>query len=148
MSTTTTTRIDYTAGLRALADLLDAHPEIRLPFEGTEMPISWGVHGTYVPEGKDVPEEVADLARLLVPGTRTKDVDDSYYRLRGNLHGLRTEVWALRDSVCERVVTGTREVTTEVPDPDALAAVPTVTVTETVETVEWVCAPLLAPVSA
>jgi hypothetical protein len=41
-------------------------------------------------------------------------------------------------------VVGTREVTEEVPDPEALAAVPKVTVTRTVEDVRWECRPLLA----
>jgi hypothetical protein len=62
-----------------------------------------------------------------------------------DVHGLKVKVTTYRDAVCERVVTGTREVTREVRDPDALAAVPTTTVTETVEDVEWVCAPLTAP---
>jgi hypothetical protein len=41
-------------------------------------------------------------------------------------------------------VTGTREVTEQVPDPEALAAVPTTTVTRTEDVTEWVCRPLLA----
>ncbi len=45
-----------------------------------------------------------------------------------------------RAKVCERVVTGTREVTEEVPDPDA----PKVTVTRVVEDVEWRCSSILA----
>jgi hypothetical protein len=49
-----------------------------------------------------------------------------------------------RATVCERVVVETREITEEVPDPEALAAVPTVTVTRTEEVVEWQCKPLLA----
>ncbi|GLZ34857.1 hypothetical protein Lesp02_70440 [Lentzea sp. NBRC 105346] len=53
-------------------------------------------------------------------------------------------VYAARDEVCERVVVGTREVVEEVPDPEALAAVPTTTVTRTEEIVEWQCKPLLA----
>jgi heme-binding NEAT domain protein len=48
-----------------------------------------------------------------------------------------------REEICERIVTGTREVTVEVPDPEQLAAVPTVSVTKTVEDVEWICRPLL-----
>jgi hypothetical protein len=50
--------------------------------------------------------------------------------------------------VCERVVTGTRLETKEVPDPEALKAVPLVTVTETVEDVEWRCMPLLADLTS
>ncbi len=49
-----------------------------------------------------------------------------------------------REEVCERVVTGTREVTESVPDPEAMKEVPIVEVTKTVEDVEWRCRPLLA----
>lgn len=49
-------------------------------------------------------------------------------------------VYTHRADVCERVVVGTEQVVKEVPDP----AAPKVTVTETVEKVEWRCTPLLA----
>ncbi|HET6291734.1 MAG TPA: hypothetical protein VFG33_00115, partial [Kribbella sp.] len=55
---------------------------------------------------------------------------------------IEVHVGAYRDQVCERVVTGTREVTKTVPDPSVV--VPDVEVTETVEDVEWICGPLLA----
>jgi hypothetical protein len=54
--------------------------------------------------------------------------------------GLELDVTVSRPAVCERVVTGTREVVKTVPAPDA----PMVEVTEVVEDVEWVCEPLLA----
>lgn len=142
--TSTDARSAYTAGLRALADILEANPNVRLPYEGTMSALSWGVYGTHVPEGAEIPVALADLARVLIPGIRTKTIDDTYYRLEGNLHGLKVEVWGFRDAVCTRRVTGTREVVEEVPDPDALAAVPTVTVTRTEDVVEWTCEPLLA----
>lgn len=73
----------------------------------------------------------------------TKDIGDyAGVILRFGEVGLY--VYAGRGEVCERIVTGTREVTKEVPDPKALAEVPKVTVTETVEDVEWKCTPLLA----
>lgn len=53
-------------------------------------------------------------------------------------------IYSDRDAVCTRVVVGTREVEVEEPDPEALAAVPTVTRTVTVEDVQWQCHPLLA----
>jgi len=59
--------------------------------------------------------------------------------------GFGLAVWGARDEVCERVVVGTETVTRQVPDPELLAAVPIVTVTETVEQVEWRCGSLLAP---
>jgi hypothetical protein len=56
-------------------------------------------------------------------------------------------VYARRDQVCERVVTGTETVTRTVKDPAALAEVPEVEVTEEVEIVKWECKPLLASTS-
>lgn len=131
-------RAGYTAGLRALADILDQHPEIPLPYEGRLGTISWPVYDGGA-------ERLAAIARVVIPGRREKDTSlDGYFKVIGKLHGLSLEVWSTRQLVCERIVTGTREVTREVPDPEALAAVPTVTVTETVEDVTWECAPLLA----
>lgn len=50
---------------------------------------------------------------------------------------------AMRQSVCERVVT-TVEKEVEVPDPDALAKVPTIKQTVTEEVVTWDCQPILS----
>jgi hypothetical protein len=142
---TTDPRTAYTAGLRQLADILDAHPDVPLPYEGRVSPISFAFHGYEV---EDHAGELASAARILIPGIREKKADDAYFRVAGSLHGLRIECWAMREQVCERIVTGTREVTREVPDPEALAAVPTKVVTETVEDVRWECRPLLAPETA
>jgi hypothetical protein len=135
-----TAREEYTAGLRALADLLDGTPELPLPSTDT---IEWaGVGG-----GDDVEHQrsLATIARL-IPGRLEKndpregDYEANYYRLTGNVGGMPVEVWAQRAKVCRRVVTGTREVVETVPAPGA----PMVEVTKTVEDVEWVCEPLLA----
>jgi hypothetical protein len=133
----TADRAAYTAGLRALADALDADPGLPLPYDGTTSELSVFT---------STKAEAAAYARLL-PGKVDKAVTDGYYgfELHGTLHGLRVLVYAPREQVCERVVLGTREVTREVPDPKALAAVPTTTVTETVEDVEWICGSLLSP---
>jgi hypothetical protein len=152
MNTDTDRRAAYTAGLRALADALAANPDLPLPSEGSLWPLSIPFHSGGMND-EDRAAALASAARILIPGVRTKKVDDNYYRVTGHLHGLEIQVWAMREQLCTRVVKGVREVTREVPDPEALAAVPTTTVTETVEDVEWVCAPLLAderpePVSA
>ncbi len=55
----------------------------------------------------------------------------------------KLDITADRDAVCERVVTGTRQVTRTVP---AVEAKPGRTVTETVEDVEWDCGPVLGGV--
>jgi hypothetical protein len=93
--------------------------------------------------------ELAKFARIM-PGPLRKEAKQAggTFGLAGKMHGLHFDAVAYRSAVCERVVTGTGTVTRTVPDPDALANVPTVEVTETVEHVEWVCAPLLAPAEA
>lgn len=140
-----TDRTEYTRGLRALADLLDAHPEVPLPFHGTSSPIR-----IYHLSGADQRAEFLATVRAF-PGRKSKEARDGYgyFDVEAALHGLTIQITANRSTICERVVTGTREVTREIPDPDALAAVPTTTVTETVEDVRWDCRPLLAePVPA
>lgn len=94
--------------------------------------------------GRDAPAEMAKWAKALAvgqpKGAVEKKYDDHYLRLTREFGAVTLEVWATRDLVCERVVVGTE--TVEVPDPDALAAVPTVPVER--EVVEWRCSPLLA----
>lgn len=128
-------RAEYVAGLRALADLLEQHPDLPLPYEDK---FSWNV---WPHETADVKAEISRIRRLL-PGRFDKRAPDSeyaavYFTLTGHLRGLTLEIATYRDQVCERVVTGQREVTTEVP-----TATETVTVTEDI--VEWRCHPLLA----
>jgi hypothetical protein len=127
-------RGEYTKGLRALADLLDNNPELILPYDGSND--RYGLLS--VIPGDDSAEQLAAWAKAL-PGLKKKQVSGEYLYLTGALHGLHLQVIGQRDQVCRRVVTGTREVTRTVPDPNA----PTVTVTETVEDIEWVCEPIL-----
>lgn len=135
-------RAEYIAGLRQLADLLEAHPELSMPSSG-----SWSSDPIGIAEfGTGQRERIAKWARLL-PGKKSKELGGTsgeILRMLGRLRGLHIKVICDRDEVCERRVLGTREVTEEVPDPEALAAVPTVTRTTVVEDVEWVCRPLLA----
>lgn len=129
-------RAEYIAGLRVLADLLDANPDLRIPYDGqAQAPLMVMPHG-------DERAALAQWARAL-PGRKEKQTRDGYFDLIGSLRGLYIKVICHRDEVCEKVVTGTREVTEEVADPELLAAVPKVTVTKTVEDVSWVCRPIL-----
>jgi hypothetical protein len=140
-------RAAYIEGLHQIADFLAEHPEVPLPHlgayaEGSNLPaMSIYVYG-------DEPRVmVASIARAMAePGAavqkRVKESTESYQVWR-EFGGLVLVATANRNEVCERVVTGAREVTEEVPDPEALAAVPKVSVTKVVEDVEWVCAPLL-----
>jgi hypothetical protein len=139
--TTTTDRAGYIAGLRTLADALANDPDLVLPWDGSE-------HSS-ISIFTQTKAEIAAYARLMGKASKKVNDSESYgFQLRGLLHGVNLLVYAPRSEVCERVVTGTREVTTTVPDPDALALVPTITTTSTVEDVTWICSPLLAPTAA
>lgn len=129
-------RADYTAGLRRLADILDAHPDVPLPYQGSATPMTFHFLSAADPKG-----DLARMARVF-PGPFAKDHRDTYFDLEGRLGGLRVKFTAYRAAVCERVVTAVDTVTETVPDP--LVVVPLVEVTREVERVEWVCSPLLA----
>lgn len=134
------TRAAYTAGLRALADILDAHPDLPLPWQGGPY-MAMTFHFLHA---QDPRAELAAARRALgIPMGKEPD-ENGYFNMDGTLHGLHVKLVAFRKDVCERVVTGTREVEVEEPDPNAVAALPKVTRTEVIEDVEWVCHPILA----
>jgi len=140
--TTTDTRTNYTAGLRALADLLDNRPNLPLPYTGSSSasPITFYALGA----GQNPKDVLAQVARML-HGTATKTVSASgdYYSIAGNFYGLHIDATAYRNAVCQRVVMGTHEVT--VPATAKIPARPAMPAyVETVEDVQWVCGSLLA----
>lgn len=136
-------RESYISGLRKLADLLETQPELPLPY-GSGAGNSSSQRVTFYFLG--APRDLFIEAARCLPGPLTKEVEHGTYRVIAHLDGLHAEVVAYRNDVCERVVTGTREVTKTIPDPKV--TVPVVEVTETVEDVEWVCSPLLADKAA
>jgi hypothetical protein len=125
-------RAEYIAGLRALADVLEQNPHLVLPL------------AEHFSAFCSTREQLQDWMRVL-PGEKRKSLNHALshmtvgtYTGQFGPHGFLA--WIERDTVCRRVVTGTRTVVKTVPAPDA----PTVEVTETVEDVEWQCEPLLA----
>lgn len=130
-------RSEYTAGLRALADLLDASPDVPLPHSGASdsFPIEW-----MLANDDDQREMLAVIARF-IPGPVRKDARSKFFEINAKAGGVYLRAWANRDEVCVRRVVGTHEETKRVPDPKA----PLVEVTETVEDVEWECGSILAP---
>jgi hypothetical protein len=141
-------RAGYIAGLRKLADVLEGHPEVPLPSAGQTRSSAMSI-----PFYGGTREEMAAAKRAIPVGTWSKEVWDgesgsSYFELTGRLEGLSLKLATYRDQVCTRVVTGTREVTKTVKDPDALAQVSEVEITETVEDIRWDCGPLLAPAAS
>lgn len=139
-------RAAYTQGLREIADWLDAHPEVELPYlnsssTGSLVPTLTIMLGSW---NDDQREQMATIGRAMGTFDKHARPNGDRFTIYRRFAGIVLAATADRDEVCERVVVATREVTEEVPDPEALAAVPLVSVTKTVEDVEWVCRPLLA----
>lgn len=123
---------DLIDGLRALADHLEATPGLRVnPMATVSVLLSY----------KD--EEVSETVRLM-GGERSKRpmADEGFMLIARDFGGnVVLKLIADREQVCTKRVVGTE--TVEVPDPTALALVPTIT--QEREIVEWDCDPVLAP---
>lgn len=124
-------------GLRALAAMIEqssdeAVYELRYTFDHISVPV-WSAAAA------------AALARAgMHAGAKvTKHQSDKYAGVDIAFGRVSLHVYADREEICERVVTGTETVTKKIKDPEALAAVPEIEVTEEVEKVEWRCRPLL-----
>lgn len=133
------------AGLRQLADMIEANPEFSgdIDYALRDGLIAMPLHNSEVTDER---ARLADWVRVAKAfgAAITKDARHDRFKVVVDFGAVKVDVLAHREQVCERVVTGTREVTETVPEPAALAAVPKVTLTRTVEDVEWVCRPLLA----
>lgn len=134
-------------GLVSLAAMIEQHPE--LVDDGGPLRYAFDGVNVYATDRA----AVAALARMGTragakvvkhQGDKWAGVDLHFGNAQGYTGKVSLHVFVEREEICERIVTGTRKVTEEVPDPEALAAVPKVTVTKTVEDVEWRCHPILA----
>lgn len=141
-----TLRAEFTAGLRALADWFDQHPEMDLPYEATPrhpsggVHFSIGIHGTSGPDD-DLPGRFAEAVKSL-GGARTKVVDRGFMRVTRKFGpGVNVEVWAERDKVCEAVVVGTETVIED----EIVKPAETRRVEKQRDVIEWRCTPLLSP---
>jgi hypothetical protein len=136
MSTLVAAQREYINGLRSLARFLNSHRLILEQYEAHE-----GQTFNLYPGSA---EKMAEWTRLLLDGAPLgavrKEVDDNGMTVTRHWGPHRLSLFVSRDRVCKRVEAGTRIVTK--PDPEALAAVPSVEVSETV--FEWECAPVLA----
>ena len=127
----------YIDGLRAYADFLEANPEIA----GRTALNHVDSGGEYFCGTAGTAEGLVRLSRE-AGGKWDKEVGSDYFRLTRAFGPHRFSLFVSRGQVCERVVR-TETVTREVPDPEKVAEIPTVTVTEEIEHVEWVCPPSL-----
>ncbi len=138
------------ADLRALADLVEDSPHLATMIATLFSNSLWPLHAVdYAdPMRKDPRAVMAATVRSLqsiATGPIEKQYRDNYFDAIVPLHAIKLNLTDMRERVCTRVVTGVETVTEEVPDPEYLAATPTVTQTREVETVEWKCEPLMAP---
>jgi len=139
-------RADYIDGLRQIADFLEAHPDVDLPHLNSVITGKFeDTLNIFIVDG-DQKAKLATIARAM--GRAEKLMAGGDVRVIRRFAGITLVAQASRSEVCERIVTATREVTEEIPDPKALAAataaVPLIPVTRIEETVEWRCTPLLA----
>lgn len=131
-------------GLHALADAVRANPGLAVQLEYSLATTGLNAH---LNSRVDVKEEAASFIHTMKQATSqpvTFDTDDTFRNAVGHFGAVKVKLLTYRTEVCERVVTGTETVTKKVKDPEALAAVPEIEVTEEVERVEWRCGSLLA----
>lgn len=142
-STTTRTAADT---LRAVADLIEAHPDLPVPYTShfnhcpETAELKWYLHLAH-----NDPATGGDKARTIITalgGTWAKDLDstDDTARFTQTREGLDLSIVVRREQVCTRRVVGTETVT--IPAQPAAEAVPERT--ETRDVVEWDCGSLLA----
>jgi len=137
MSATDKKRVETIKGLRDFADFLEANPDASVPFSG--------LLAMDFPQSK---AEMATTAKGLGGHWEKTDRVDGQFQLKRNFGPwCEYRLSISREAVCERIVKGTREITLTEADPaalaEAVAALPQIKRTETVEDVEWVCPPSL-----
>jgi hypothetical protein len=98
-------RAAYIAGMRRLMDILEANPDLPLPEQHHQQPVTWWM----VSAG---PREIAAVESIL-GGPLAGHIDpehDNWFNLDGELGGMRIRIRGWATSVAERRVTGTRTV--------------------------------------
>lgn len=134
------TTADYAKGYRALADFLDANPNLKIPGCG------YGSVSLFHTFDADVLRKIGRAARR-AGAEVTKDYCNGTVVLRLRFGAVTASALAPRDVVCQKVLVGTETVEEEIPDPEApLVSIPDPLVTKVV-TVErgvydWVCSGL------
>lgn len=138
MTDNTALAAEQAAGLRKLADAVEANPDLA---PHLRYALSFSTHIF-----NDVPATFAAFARAAkAAGAKvTKDYHGKFAHVLADWGGVSVDLQTDRDEVCERVVVDTREIVEEVPDPVAVAALPKVKQTRVEEIVEWKCRPILA----
>jgi len=128
--------------LRQLADLLEAHPEVEMPYVDSYDNEITEIRFQFTSHGGDAAEAASTVTKAF-PGAFKKLYGDNYFKLVGEFMGVPVHVNTMRADVCVA-----REVGTEmkkVQDPEALKAVPMVEIE--VPVYEYDCKPILGAVA-
>lgn len=137
MASNTELAAQQAAGLRALADAVEANPDLASYFRYA---LSFSTHVF-----DDAAATFAAFARAAkAAGAKvTKDYHGKFAHVRADWGAVSVDFQTDREEVCERVVVDTREIVEEVPDPEQVAKLPKVKQTRVEEIAEWKCRPLL-----
>jgi hypothetical protein len=129
------THAEYVAGLRAVADFIEAHPELGTPVEQ-----QLNIFPRVLEE--EVKEHAAKAIHAV--GKVTKSDYDSDIILQGIISGFALRFWYPRSAVCERIELERKIVPAE---PEKTVVIPARPEIEQV-VYGWKCAPILEVVSA
>jgi hypothetical protein len=125
--------------MRALADLLDQHPEVETPdLDSYGGDISL-IRFQFTAHGERATDATAKTIKAF-PGDFEKTYYGKDFYARGSFAGVRVEIRTLREDVCVAREVGTKTVKQR--DPEALKLVPEIEVE--VPVYEYDCKPLLA----
>lgn len=119
----------FIQGLRDLADFLEANPELPCP--------TYGTFNTYGPDK----ETMALFAKLAAPVSKHVTPSGETFWLRRNFGPIELDMNCARETVCERVKTGTRTI------PAQPETVLPATQEKEEEIYEWRCSPILGEVA-
>lgn len=125
------TRIEWIEGLRKVADFFEQHPEV--------MPLGWMRGGEFeaCPETFNIPNQTKQQLSIAAKalGHADKVLTDSHFTIHGLVGGHAIDFYNTRESVCERVVVGTKVVPAHI-----LPAREEMVIPESVQEVyEWKC---------
>lgn len=134
-NTTSTTLLD---GMRVAIDLIAAHPELPTPsvfaYSTGSVDVTWQL--MHNDDTKDDQRGTAQRIIRAIGGHWSKNPWGDRFDFERQYDGVKLEIYAHRDQVCERRVVGTETVT--IPAVEAQAER-----TETREVIEWDCNPVL-----
>lgn len=103
MTGTDSMRAAHVAGLRKIADALEADPTLPLPHHGAASELLWFMHS---------PEAVRAARALMAPGATMRMNSTRSYPLEvsGVIDGVRVRVYGDPEEVCEKISSRTVEV--------------------------------------